>query len=167
MGCTYIDHWLLHYFLPPIFGMKILNVTADLLVSIVIYKLNSSVPMVRLYYSSSVSYFGKDHRPYAILAVVMFFLFTIIPALTLFLYSFQCSHKMLSLFPFNWHYLHAFVDSFQGCYKDGTEPGTFDCRWFAVVLLLLRPLFFIITCINPHTAFIHKLFQWIVAIFKD
>ena len=33
---------------------------------------------------------------------------------------------------------HAFVDSFQGCYKDGTEPGTFDCRWFSVLPLLLR-----------------------------
>ena len=44
------------------------------------------------------------------------------------------------IFPLNWHFLRAFVDSFQGCYKDGTELGTFDCRWFAVLMLLLRPL---------------------------
>ena len=100
--------------------------------------------MVGVYYSPSVSYFGEEHRPYAILAIIVFFLFRIIPALTLFLYLFQCFHKILSLFPFNWHYLHAFVDSFQGCYKDGTEPGTFDCRLFAAVILLFRPLFYIL-----------------------
>ena len=68
--------------------VKVLNVTTDLLVPTVVYRLKSSMPMVRLYYSPSVSYFGEEHRPYAILAVIMFFLFTIIPALTLFLYSF-------------------------------------------------------------------------------
>ena len=124
--------------------VKVLNVTTDLLVPTVVYKLHSSTPMVGLYYSPSISYFGDEHRPYAILAVIMSILFTIIPVLTLFLYSFQFFHKLLSKFPFNWHYLHAFIDSFQGCYKDGTEPGTFDCRWLAAVALLFRPLFFII-----------------------
>jgi len=28
------------------------------------------------------------------------------------------------------------MDSFQGCYKDGTEPGTHDCRWFAAIFFL-------------------------------
>ena len=51
--------------------------------------------------------------------------------------------KFLSLFPFNWHFLHAFVDSFQGCYKDGTERGTFDYRWFSALILFIRPLLFI------------------------
>ena len=124
--------------------VKVLSVTTDLLVPTMVYKLDSSTPLVGLYYSPSVSYFGKEHCPYAIPAVIVFFLFTIIPALTLFLYSFQCFHKILSLFPFDWHFLHAFVHSFQGCYKDGTEPGTFDCRWFAAVLLLFRPLFLVI-----------------------
>ena len=124
--------------------MKVLNVTTDLLVPTVIHNLDSSTPKVGLYYSPSVSYFGADHRPYAILAVIMFILFTIVPALILFLYSFRFFHQILSLFPLNWHFLHAFVDSFQGCYKDGTEPGTFDCRWFAAVMLLFRPIFVII-----------------------
>ena len=124
--------------------VKVLNMTTDLLVPTVVYKLDSNIPTVGLYYSPGISYFGDEHRPYAILAVIMFIFFTIIPALTLFLYSFQFFHKILSLFPFNWHFLHAFVDSFQGCYKDGTEPGTFDRRWFAAVTLLFCPLFYII-----------------------
>ena len=28
--------------------------------------------------------------------------------------------------------------SFQGCYKNGTEPGTRDCRWFPAVILIAR-----------------------------
>ena len=62
----------------------------------------------------------------------------------LILYPFRFFQKFLSLFPFHWHYLHAFVDSFQGCYKDGTEPRTFDYRWFSVLLFLLRLILFII-----------------------
>ena len=60
------------------------------------------------------------------------------------LYLFQFFQKFLSYFSINWHFLQVYVDSFQGCYKDGTEPGTFDCRWFSVLMLLARPLFFII-----------------------
>jgi len=30
------------------------------------------------------------------------------------------------------------MDSFQGCFKDGTEPGTHDCRWFAAIFFLSR-----------------------------
>ena len=36
--------------------------------------------------------------------------------------------------------LHIFVDAFQGHYKDGTEPGTHDCRWFAGIYILGRIL---------------------------
>ena len=33
---------------------------------------------------------------------------------------------------------------FQGCYKDGTEPGTTDCRWFSSVPFLVRFIIFAI-----------------------
>ena len=39
-----------------------------------------------------------------------------------------------NIFPFRW-YIIIFVDSFQDCFKDGTEPGTCDCRWFASLIL--------------------------------
>ena len=32
--------------------------------------------------------------------------------------------------------LQTFVDAFQGHYKDGTESGTRDCRWFAGIYFL-------------------------------
>ena len=123
---------------------KALSVTVDILIPTKIHQLGSNKSMFGLYYSPSISYFGKYHLPYAILAVTIVTLFVCIPTTILICYPCKFFQKFLSLFPFNWHFLHAFVDSFQGCYKDGTEPGTFDCRWFSVYMLLMRPLLFII-----------------------
>ena len=124
--------------------VKVLSVTSDLLIPTRIYKLGSSISTFGVYYSPTVIFFGEEHLPYAILALFILIIFVCVPTITLVLYPFQFFQKFLSLFPFHWHYLHAFVDSFQGCYKDGTEPGTFDCRWFSVLPLLLRLMMFII-----------------------
>ena len=124
--------------------IKVLSVSADLLIPTTIYKLGTNKVQFGLYYSPSVHYFGDEHLPYAITAIVILTLFVSVPTVILILYPFRFFQKFLSFFPFNWHFLRAFVDSFQGCYKDGTEPGTFDCRWFSTTILLIRLLFFII-----------------------
>ena len=36
--------------------------------------------------------------------------------------------------------LQTFVESFNGYYKDGTEPGTWDCRWFPSMWFILKSL---------------------------
>ena len=125
--------------------MKILNVSADLLVPTKIYQLGANKTSFGLYYSPGITYFGDEHLPYAIMAIIIYTLFVAIPTFILGIYPFQFFQKFLSLFPFNWHILHAFVDSFQGRYKDGTEPGTIDCRWFSAILLLIRTLLFIVS----------------------
>ena len=137
-----IDSFATFFFLSYV---KIISVSADILIPTQIYKLGSNKSTLRVYYTPSVEYFGHEHLPYAILALTLLALFVCIPTLTLILYPFQLFQKFLSLFPFNWHFLRAFVDSYQGCYKDGTEPGTFDCRWFASVELLVRPTFYVIS----------------------
>ena len=124
--------------------IKVLNVTADVLIPTQIYQLASNKSTFGLYYSPSVSYFGDQHLPYAILAAILVTLFVSIPTVTFILYPFQFFQNLLSIFPINWHFMHAFVDSFQGGYKDGTEPGTWDCRWFSVPMLLIWPLLFIL-----------------------
>ncbi len=124
--------------------VKVLSVTVDLLIPTKIYQLGSNEALFGLYYSPSVPYFGNHHLPYAILAIIIFTFFVVFPTVVLVLYPCRFFQRFLSLFPFNWHFLHAFVDSFQGCYKDGTEPGTFDCRWFSVLMLLIQQLLFIL-----------------------
>ena len=128
---------LIHLLLFLLSYIKVFSVTGDLLVSTQIYQLGSNISTLGLYYSPTVVYFGEEHLPYAILAVAILIVFLCTPFIILLLYPFQFFQRFLSLFPVNWHYLRAFVDSFQGCYKDGTEPGTFDCRWFSVLTLLL------------------------------
>ena len=123
--------------------VKIIAVSADILIPTQIYKLGSNKSTFGVYYTPSVEYFGHEHLPYAILALILLALFVCIPTLTFILYPFQFFQKFLSLFPFNWHFLRAFVDSYQGCYKDGTEPGTLDCRWFLTVELSIRLILFI------------------------
>jgi hypothetical protein len=97
-----------------------------------------------LYYSAEIEYFGREHLPYAILAIVVLCALVILPITILALYPFAFFQKFLNLFPVRWYVLHTFVDSFQGCYKDGTELGTRDYRWFSVVYLLCRIVFLII-----------------------
>ena len=91
-----------------------------------------------VYLSSDSVYFGKEHLPYAILALVILCAFVLLPLLVLILYPTAIFHKILNLFPFRWYILHTFIDSFQGCYKDGTQPGTRDCRWFSSAFLISR-----------------------------
>ena len=122
--------------------VKIVSVTADILIPTQIYKLGSNSSTLGLYYSPSIRYFGQTHLPYAILALTTLTLFVCIPIAVFILYPFQFFQKFLSLMRRNWHFLHAFIDSFQGCYKDGTEPGTLDYRWFSAMILLFHPLLF-------------------------
>ena len=121
--------------------IKVLSISSDLLMYTHAYSLNGNIS-TRLYYDATLPYFGKKHLPYAILAVTFFTLFVIVPTLILTLYPFRFFQTFLSCLPIQWHFLHAFVDSIQGCYKDGTEPGTFDFRWFALIGLFIRVALF-------------------------
>ena len=121
-------------------NVKFLSVTFDLLVPTQIYHLYGDTYnyTLGLYYSADIEYFGREHLPYGILAIVVLCVFVILPVAVLALYPFAFFQKFLNLFPVRWYILHTFVDSFQGCYKDGTEPGTHDYRWFSAVYLILR-----------------------------
>ena len=124
--------------------VKVLSTSGDLLIPTEIYKLGSNTSTLGLFYSPTVAYFGEEHLPYAVLAAIILTCFVTAPTITFVLYPLQFFQRFLSLFPLNWHFLHAFVDSFQGCYKDGTEPGTLDCRWFSATKLIIQLLLFVI-----------------------
>ena len=126
---------------------KLLSACVDLLIPVTVYELNSTGTLSyswRLYYNATMPYFGQHHLPYAILAMAMLLLFVLFPVLLLTLYPFRWFQKFLNLLPVRWYVLHTFMDSFQGCYKDGTEPGTRDYRWCASVFFIVRYLLFFI-----------------------
>ena len=137
MEYTHINYWFICYFLFVVLCCLMSKLWVPQLTFWFRQKFTN-------YYSPTVQYFGDEHLPYAITAIVIVTLLVNIPTMILILYPFQFFQWFLSFFPLNWHFLHAFVDLFQGCYKDGTEPGTFDCWWFSVLTLLSQLLLFII-----------------------
>ena len=102
-----------------------------------------------LYYDPTVPYFGKEHQPYVVLALLMCLFFSFLPLLLLLFYPMRWFQKCLDCFKLNFYGLQIFVDSFTGCYKDGTEPGTRDCRCFAALFLLLRILTYLTISVIP------------------
>lgn len=92
-------------------------------------------------YDGSVEYFCKEHKPYAILAILMLLVSVIPPPLLLLLYPFGCFQKFLHRCKLQNHLLMSFMDSFQGCYKDGTN-SPIDCRFCAGIYFALRILIF-------------------------
>ena len=123
--------------------IKIMSATFDILVFTPVYKFGSTDVTYRLFYDPTVIFLGDQHLPYAIIAFVIFSSFIVFPTMILMLYPSRCFHNCLSLFSLRLHFLHTFVDSFQGCFKDGTEAGECDVRWISVFRLLLRIVCFV------------------------
>ena len=142
IGTSLIDAFATFFLLSSI---KLISACFDLLLPVKVYQLDCSGILKyswRLFYNANIPYFGEQHKYYGSLAAVVCITFVLIPQLLLFLYPFRWFQKFLNLFPFRWYILHTFVDSFQGCYKDGTEPGTRDCRWFSFIFLQIQWIMF-------------------------
>ena len=118
--------------------VKILSTSTDMMLATPVYRLHSKKIHYRLYYAGNIKFLYGDHIPYAALSFSMLTVFIVVPTLILICYPFRCFQKCLSYYQIQLHCLHTFVDSFQGCYKDGTEPGTYDLRWLSSYGLVLR-----------------------------
>ena len=119
--------------------VKLFDSTLNVLLPTVVYNVHEEVVGVHVYYDASYKYFSKEHISYVTVSIFLFLLFVISPLMLLLLYPTHCCQKCLSpCGQRNSLVLHTFVDAFQGYFKDGTEPGTRDCRWFSAVYFLGR-----------------------------
>ena len=118
--------------------VKILSVSMDLMLFTPVHELHSNKHHYRLYYAANIKFFTNYHIPYALLSTALLIFLIAIPTLILILYPCRCFQWCLSHYQIRYPILHTFVDSFQGCYKDGTEPDTHDLRWFSAYGFLLR-----------------------------
>ena len=124
--------------------VKFLSVSFDLLVPVHIFNVSGdSLSKRYLFYDGTMEYFGKEHLPYGILALVVLLVFNLLPLLLLCLYPCKCFQRCLNRCRLQCQALHIFMDALQGHYKDGTH-GTRDCRWFAALYLIFRILFLVI-----------------------
>ena len=107
-----------------------------------ISKANSTQVYPELFDDPSIPYFSKKHIPFAIIAVIVFLLSGLLPALLLAVYPIR---KFRSLFlkcspgGHSRAALNIFVEKFYSCYRDGLVGGR-DMRSFASLYLFLRIL---------------------------
>ena len=118
--------------------VKITSVSADLLIPVKVHSLNNDSVRWALYYDATLDYFGREHLPYAILAIACTAIFTAPIIFLLLFYQLRCFQRLLTCLKIHSQLFNAVMDSFQGCYKNGLEPGTRDYRWFAAVPLIGR-----------------------------
>ena len=133
--------------------LKFISVSTDLLMPTQLFDIHGKpLHMLYLYNNATIEYFGKEHTPYAIMALTVLLFVVILPLVLLVLYPCQCFQRCLTRCRLRTHALHTFMDAFQGCYKDGTN-GTRDCRWFAAVYLGARLITYILYALTLNRFF--------------
>ena len=122
--------------------VKFLSTSFDILMPTFSWDIESTVQPLVVYYDGTIGYFGKEHLPYALLALAVLLVFTFCPILLLCLYPCHCFQRFLNRYHLSSQTLHIFMDTFQGGFKDGIN-GTRDCRYFAAVYLIVRVALYI------------------------
>ena len=117
--------------------VKFLSVSFDILTPTILWDAREIRQPTVLYVDGTVEYFSEQHIPYAILAITVLLVFTLLPILLLCLYPCRCFQRFLNSCHLRSQALHTFMDTFQGSYKDGTNRSR-DCRYFAALYLILR-----------------------------
>ena len=125
---TFATFYLLSY-------VKVVNVTADILTS-VSFENTSGMKERNLYvfYNASLQYFGDEHQPYVIFAVLFSFFFNACPLILLLVYPCGCLHRCLNRTWCRCHTLHLFMDVMLGAYSH--KPR--ERRYFSAFYFLLR-----------------------------
>ena len=121
---------------------KLIIVSGKLLGEVSVTDIQGNVSRFALL-DSTVPYFGKEHLPFAILAVAVLSTFIALPPLLLILYPTKTFQKLLGCLKIRWPALHIFADVFQGCYKNRTD-GPKDYRCFAAFYFIARIVGFVI-----------------------
>ena len=117
--------------------IKLLNVSHVLLTPISVYNAAGSLVGTFLFYDATVEYMGPEHRPYAVLAILVVVVGVLFPLVLLLLYPMQWFQKCLNRCGLNSPGLQMFMQCFQGYYRDRTDGGR-ECRYFAAVYPAFR-----------------------------
>ena len=85
--------------------------------------------------------FSKHHLPHVVLASIITIIFVCLPVIFVLFYQNKVLQKCLNFCKIKCVLIHELANICQGCFKNGTSPGTRDYRWFAGLYLLLRIFF--------------------------
>ena len=102
-----------------------------------------------LYFDQTVECQTLEYSIFEAVAIFVLVTFILFPTVLLILYPTRLFKRCVSGCGFRrWHFLHMFVESFQGQYKDGTN-GTHDFRMASASFLILRMLV-MVAFVNRH-----------------
>ena len=142
---------------------KLCSTSFFLLVPNNIYNATGMVQGLRLLYmDASVEYASAEHLWLMIFAICVVILIVISLPLILFIYPLKHVQKFLNRYHLRGNNLVAFMDSFQGCFKDGTN-GTKDLRSFSAVYFFFRIIILAIS-ITSYNQVIERILQLICAL---
>ena len=119
--------------------VKFASASLDILMPCPIWNTSATLQWPVVYYDGTMEYLGREHLPYAIVAISVLLVFTLFPVLLLCLYPCRCFQRLLNKCHLQRQLLNTFIDAFQGSFKNGTN-GTGDYRYFAAVFLITRVL---------------------------
>ncbi len=132
-------------------SVKTVSVSLLLLLPVTVYNEHGNCSRFSyLYFDSNIEWLGKEHLPYALLALITSILFVFFPLLLMLLYPCRCFQKTLNRLGLNSPILRVFMDAFQGCYR--LEP--YDMRFFSAYYIFLRVFILFLT------ATIHSIFAF-------
>ena len=126
---------------------KLVRVSIYLLLPQPIYDVSGSVVRYVLFFDTSVDYFSDTHLPYALLALTIVALFNVLPTSLLLFYQLPRFQRVLYWLNLHQHGLVAFVDVFQGNYKNRSCHKR-DYRFFAGIYFILHSLIAIFCCLE-------------------
>ena len=133
---TIMDAFVTFFFLST---TKLLSVSCDLLIGTRLFTNDGKLYSRSLYYDPSIEYFGREHLPYALLAIGILTVFIAFPTSLLLFYQCKVCHKCLGKCQLKGPLLDEFVHIFQKYYKDGGN-GKWDCRWFAGLFIIIKSM---------------------------
>ena len=123
--------------------VKFLNITNFLLLFEPLYNGSGEIISTVVLFQANIEFFHGKHLAFALLAILVFLTFIVIPPAVLFLYQYSFFQRCLTRCRLNTLALRTFVEKFQGPYKHGAN-GTVDYCWFAGLYFILRIIAFFI-----------------------
>ena len=90
--------------------VKLLSVSFDLLVYVNVYNSSGESVGTYLFYDVSIKYFGREHLPYAIIAILIVVAFIVLSLIFSLLHPLRCFNRCIG----RWPSLRICLDSFQG-----------------------------------------------------
>ena len=114
---------------------KITTISFTLLMPTTLHSVTTNETILVIFYDGTKEYFHSEHLPYGLIALFMCCTFNLLPFVILLFYHNKWFQNLLSYLPCRHLAFKTTMDLLQCCYKDGTEPGTKDCRWFSATFL--------------------------------